>query len=90
MMLKERRKNLQMLNFCSLYSGSSGNSLFVQSNKTNILIDAGVSCKKIVSALDSIKIKPDNISAILVTHEHKDHILGLSTISKKYNILKII
>ena len=75
-----------MLNFCSLYSGSSGNSLFVQSNNTNILIDAGVSCKKIVNALESIDIKANSISAILVTHEHKDHILGLSTLSKKYNI----
>lgn len=75
-----------MLNFCSLYSGSSGNSLFVQSEKTNILVDAGVSCKKIVSALASIDINPDSISAILITHEHKDHIAGLATISKKYNI----
>ena len=75
-----------MLKFCSLYSGSSGNSLFVQSDKTNILVDAGVSCKKIVNALESIEVKPDSISAILVTHEHQDHILGLSTISKKYNI----
>lgn len=75
-----------MLNFCSLYSGSSGNSLFVQSEKTNILVDAGVSCKKIVSALESIDINPDSISAILITHEHKDHIAGLATISKKYNI----
>jgi len=75
-----------MLNFCSLYSGSSGNSLFVQSNKTNLLIDAGVSCKKIVNALENIDIDPNSISAILVTHEHKDHISGLSTISKKYNI----
>lgn len=75
-----------MLNFCSLYSGSSGNSLFIQSKKTNILVDAGVSCKKIVNALDSIDVKPEDIEAILVTHEHQDHILGLATISKKYNI----
>lgn len=75
-----------MLNFCSLYSGSSGNSLLVQSKKAKILIDAGVSCKKIVNALESIDVKPEEISAIIVTHEHKDHILGLSTISKKYNI----
>lgn len=40
-----------MLKYCSLYSGSSGNSFFVQSENTNILIDVGVSCKKIVSAL---------------------------------------
>lgn len=75
-----------MINFCSLYSGSSGNSLFVKSNKTNILIDAGVSCKKIENALNNIDINPNDISAILVTHEHTDHILGLYTISNKYNI----
>lgn len=75
-----------MLNFCSLYSGSSGNSLLVQNDNTKILIDAGVSCKKIITALDSLDVDPSTISGILVTHEHKDHILGLSTISKKYNI----
>lgn len=75
-----------MLKFCSLYSGSSGNCLFVQNDKTNILVDAGVSCKKIVNALDSIDIDTCDISAILVTHEHQDHIMGLSTICRKYNI----
>lgn len=75
-----------MLNFCSLYSGSSGNSLFVKTNTTNILIDAGVSCKKIVSALESIDVNACDIDGILVTHEHTDHILSLATISKKYNI----
>ena len=75
-----------MLKFCSLYSGSSGNSLFVSSNNTNILIDAGVSAKKITEALTSINIDINNIDAILVTHEHSDHIQGLSILSKKYNI----
>ena len=75
-----------MLKFCSLYSGSSGNSLFVQSNNTNILIDAGVSGKKIVDALASINVDINSISAIFVTHEHSDHVQGLGTISKKYDI----
>ena len=47
----------QMLKFCSLYSGSTGNSLFVENNNTKILIDAGVSGKKVVEALDSIDVK---------------------------------
>ena len=47
-----------MLQFCSLYSGSSGNSLFVNSNNTKILIDAGESSKKIETALNRIKRKP--------------------------------
>lgn len=75
-----------MLNFCSLYSGSSGNSLFVESEHAKILIDAGLSCKKIEEALASIEVNPSSIDAILITHEHADHIKGLSTISKKFDI----
>ena len=75
-----------MLKFCSLYSGSTGNSLLVQSENTNILIDAGVSGKKIIEALDKISIDISNISAILVTHEHTDHVKSIGMLSKKYNI----
>lgn len=75
-----------MLKFCSLYSGSSGNSFFVQSDCAKILVDAGVSCKKIVEALASINIEIEDIDAILVTHEHTDHTQSIGTISKKYNI----
>ena len=75
-----------MLNFCSLYSGSSGNSLFVESDNTKILIDAGVSSKKIESVLNDINIDPSTIDGILVTHEHTDHIQGLGTFSKKFNL----
>ena len=76
----------QMLKFCSLYSGSTGNSLFVENNNTKILIDAGVSGKKVVEALDSINVNPEEIDAILVTHEHSDHVQSIGTLSKKYNI----
>ena len=75
-----------MLNFCSLYSGSSGNSLFVETENTKVLVDVGLSCKKIEEALKSIKVDPSSINAILVTHEHADHIKGLATISKKFDI----
>lgn len=66
-----------MLRFCSLFSGSTGNSFFVQSSSTNILVDAGVSAKKIVEALASLDFNIESISGILVTHEHSDHIKGL-------------
>lgn len=75
-----------MLNFCSLYSGSSGNSLFVESDNTKILIDAGVSSKKIENALLDINVDPNSIDAVLVTHEHTDHVQGLGTFSKKFNL----
>jgi len=75
-----------MLKFCSLYSGSSGNSLYIENNDTKILVDAGVSGKKIVEALASLNVNITDINGILVTHEHKDHTLSLPVLSKKYNI----
>ncbi len=75
-----------MFNFCSLYSGSTGNCLLIQSNETNILIDAGVSQKKISEALASFNLDLTNIDAILVTHEHSDHTMNVGSISKKYDI----
>ncbi|MEI3395613.1 MAG: MBL fold metallo-hydrolase [Clostridia bacterium] len=75
-----------MFNFCSLYSGSSGNSLFVESENTKLLIDAGVSSKKIENALNSLEIAPESIDGILITHEHSDHVQGLGTFAKKFNL----
>ncbi len=75
-----------MLNFCSLYSGSSGNSLFVETENAKILIDAGVSSKKIENALNDINIDPYTLDGILVTHEHSDHVQGLGTFSKKFDL----
>lgn len=75
-----------MFNFCSLYSGSSGNSLFVESENTKLLIDAGVSSKKIEEALANLEIDPTSIDGILITHEHSDHVQGLGTFAKKFNL----
>lgn len=76
-----------MLKCCSLYSGSSGNSFFVQSDNSKILIDAGVSCKKIETALkNNFNLSLKNIDAIFVTHEHIDHSKSLNLISSKYNL----
>ena len=75
-----------MLNFCSLYSGSSGNSLFIETPHTKLLVDAGVSSKKIENALLDININPSSLDGILVTHEHSDHVQGLGTFSKKFNL----
>ena len=75
-----------MLNFCSLYSGSSGNSLFVETENTKILVDAGVSSKKIENALENLNVDPSTLSGILITHEHTDHVQGLGTFAKKYDL----
>ena len=75
-----------MLKFCSLYSGSTGNSLYVESENTKILVDAGVSAKKITDALTLLNVDLHDLSAILVTHEHTDHIQGVGTLSKKFDI----
>lgn len=75
-----------MFQFCSLFSGSSGNCSLVQTNTTKILIDAGESAKKIANSLELMQIEPSCINAILITHEHSDHVKGLGTLSKKYNI----
>ncbi len=75
-----------MLNFCSLYSGSSGNCLFVKTENTKILVDCGTSLKKIQEGLIQIDERIENIDAILVTHEHTDHIQSLGNASKKFDI----
>ena len=75
-----------MFQFCSLYSGSSGNCSFVQTDTTKILIDAGQSAKKIEEGLNTININPSSIDGILITHEHVDHTKGLGLFSKKFNI----
>ncbi len=74
------------MRFCSLYSGSSGNSIFVSSGNASILIDAGLPGKKIDEALKSIDHSGDKIDGIFITHEHLDHIKGVGIISRKYDI----
>jgi phosphoribosyl 1,2-cyclic phosphodiesterase len=74
------------LSIAPLFSGSSGNSIFIRSKSACILVDAGVSCTKIRGELQKMDVRMDDLDGILVTHEHIDHIRGLSTLSKKYDI----
>ncbi len=69
-----------------LGSGSSGNSIFIDTNEFKFLVDAGFSCKKIEERLSEIGESLKDISALLITHEHGDHIMGAGIISRKYNI----
>jgi phosphoribosyl 1,2-cyclic phosphodiesterase len=75
-----------MLGFCPLASGSKGNSIFLGTNKTKILIDAGLSGKATQAKLAEIGVDIKEIEAILITHEHVDHIQGLRVLAYKYGI----
>ncbi|MEG0873489.1 MAG: MBL fold metallo-hydrolase [Clostridia bacterium] len=75
-----------MINFHPLYSSSSGNMFHLQTDKANILIDAGVSYKAITEGLKNIDKDISDINAILITHEHIDHIKGLPLLCRKNNI----
>lgn len=75
-----------MINIHPLYSSSSGNMFHVETNKTNILIDVGVSYKAINEGLKSINKDISDINAVLITHEHIDHIKGLPLLCRKNNI----
>lgn len=74
------------INFTTLASGSKGNSIYIGTEDTKILVDAGLSGTKIDSALKDINVSLDDIDAIFVTHEHSDHIDGVGVLSRKYNI----
>ncbi|MBS0656481.1 MAG: MBL fold metallo-hydrolase [Verrucomicrobia bacterium] len=75
-----------MEGFCPLASGSKGNCIYVGTKKTKILIDAGLSTKAICERLSTINVDITEIQAILISHEHGDHIQGLKVLSNRYNI----
>jgi phosphoribosyl 1,2-cyclic phosphodiesterase len=75
-----------MLRLCALSSGSSGNALFIESEETRILVDAGISARELTKRLACLGVKPYELSGILITHEHSDHIRGLQVFTKKNQI----
>jgi phosphoribosyl 1,2-cyclic phosphodiesterase len=66
-------------------SGSSGNCIFIQSGNAKVLVDVGISCKRVEAGLESIGVNPQDIDAIFVTHEHTDHVSGLPIFQKRYH-----
>ena len=74
------------LTFCPLFSGSSGNSAYVECGNTRLLIDAGLTGKAVVEALSQIQVLPETLNGILITHEHSDHVKAAGILSRKYRI----
>lgn len=74
------------MRFVSIASGSSGNCIYVGTENTHILIDAGISNKRIEQGLNEIGLKAGELDGILITHEHSDHIKGLKILAKKHKL----
>lgn len=70
----------------SLISGSSGNASILYNGRTKILLDCGLSAKRLCALLDSIGIKPEELDAMLISHEHNDHITGAGVMSRRFDI----
>lgn len=70
----------------TLASGSSGNALLLSCGDTHLLVDAGISCRRITAGLRELGLAPEDLAAILITHTHTDHIAGLQTLLKRTDI----
>jgi len=75
-----------MIEVCSLSSGSNGNAFFIRTGKDCFLVDAGISCKQICSRLNHVGSNITEIKGIFITHEHVDHIQGLTVLLKKHSV----
>jgi phosphoribosyl 1,2-cyclic phosphodiesterase len=78
-----------LIRFSVLCSGSTGNSIYVETDRTKILIDAGVSGKQITSSLQEIGVDVKDLDALLVTHEHSDHVRGVGVLARKCKDLDV-
>jgi phosphoribosyl 1,2-cyclic phosphodiesterase len=74
------------MKFASIGSGSDGNGLVVEKNSTRLLLDCGFGLRDAIARLEKLSIKPDELSGIIITHEHEDHASGAYRLANKYNI----
>ena len=75
-----------MMRMSVLASGSKGNSAVIASAHTHILVDAGLSCRELMRRMQAVGEDPDKLDAILITHEHADHVSGLAVLARRLNI----
>lgn len=75
-----------MATVCTLASGSTGNCILISDGNTHLLVDMGISLKKAAAGLARLQLAVSDLSGVLVTHEHSDHIKGLRTLSKRYGL----
>jgi phosphoribosyl 1,2-cyclic phosphodiesterase len=75
-----------MIRFASLGSGSEGNGLIVESGTTRILVDCGFTLTDTVTRLNRLGLEPDDLAAIVVTHEHEDHACGVARLARRYDL----
>lgn len=78
------------MKFSVLGSGSGGNAFYVEGASGRILVDAGFSCQEIIRRLKTVDINPESLDAIIISHEHVDHIRGAGILSRKFNIPVLI
>ena len=76
----------QAIEIAPLFSGSSGNAILVSTEGTSVLVDAGMNCKKVVEALSILGMDPLDLTAILITHDHSDHIGALDVFTRRFGI----
>ncbi len=73
------------MRFSVLASGSKGNACYIETEHTRILIDAGLSCRELIKRMELVGLDASRLDAIIITHEHSDHIKGVGPISRKFN-----
>lgn len=74
------------IKFCVLASGSGGNACYVETDNAKFIIDAGLSCSEIERRLGLVGIQPESLDALIITHEHGDHIRGAGPLSRRYDL----
>jgi phosphoribosyl 1,2-cyclic phosphodiesterase len=74
------------MRFCALASGSSGNCFYVNNGDSSIIVDAGISCRRIFERLNLLGEDTSKIKGVFITHEHSDHIKGADVFARKFNV----